>query len=271
MKGYYSYPHSYGGSRSKWKVRKWKLGVCTTFWGNWAIYVRRDIRQWLEIPSTCHGYPNLLLPASASSRPSDPYLWTSSENQTCLNPIIFQMELFPLALGPHLLFHLWSSDQWMAPSFTQPTKAETWVSSSLHFLHFPLIFSPHILVITNSYIYLKSTHFCNWHRRCACSKKNSWFIPLTFQFLALTVFLTLCISARKKPWNLSWLFSLPHPTSQKILLALPLTYIQILTTSRYHPFYPGHATKTSCLDYCISPAHAASGCSYVQFPTWKPK
>ena len=152
-----------------------------------------------------------------------------------------------------------------------PTKAETWVSSSLHFLHFPLILSPHILVITNSYIYLKSTHFCNWHRRCACSKKNSWFIPLTFQFPALTVFPTPCISARKKLWNLSWLFALPHPTSQKILLSLPLTYIQILTTSRCHPCYPDHATKTSCLDYCIGPAHAASGCSYVQFPTWKPK
>ena len=77
---------------------------------------------------------------------------------------------------------------------------------------------------------------------------------------------------QKRNWNLPWFFFfLPHPTGQKILLALPLTYVQILTASCCHFCYPSHATKTSCLGFCGRPALAACVFSYVQFPSWKSK
>ena len=66
-------------------------------------------------------------------------------------------------------------------------------------------------------------------------------------------------------------FFLPLPTGQKILLALLLMYVQILTASCCHFCYPSHATKTSCLGCCGGPALAACVFSYVQFPSWKSK
>ena len=65
----------------------------------------------------------------------------------------------------------------MKVSFTQLNKAETWGSPSLPF---PLTLNPHISVIINSYISLKSSHFSHWHLKGTCSKKNSFFFFLIF-------------------------------------------------------------------------------------------
>ena len=103
-------------------------------------------------------------------------------------------------------------------------------------------------------------------------ERNSRFTPLTFQFPPLTAFPIYHVSlAEKKLESAMIFFFLPHPTGQKILLALPLTYVQILTASCCHFCYPSHATKTSCLGFCGRPALAACVFSYVQFPSWKSK
>ena len=104
---------------------------------------------------------------------------------------------------------------------------------------------------------LGTRNLSHWTTR-EVPERNSRFTPLIFQFPPLTAFPIYHVSlVEKKLESAMTFFFLPHPTGQKILLALPLTYVQILTASCCHLCYPSHATKTSCLGFCGRPALAA--------------
>ena len=79
-----------------------------------------------------------------------------------------------------------------------------------------------------------------------------------------------CISGRKETVESAMIFFSPTSNWSEILLSLPLTHVQILTTSCCHFCYPSHATKISCWAIVVD-LLLLLVFSYVQFPSWKLK